>query len=148
MSQKIPVSLPNSHKWSQIPTSPITLHFLPTNTVQPFKHVKDNCSRLKKCFQGFPPTITRYENQFFAASCLTCPQDQTTAVLYYWGQNISTNSYFLQPTEKTSLTITQFSASYSTFREFSCLSFWLKNAIKPFHMCKPWPAVETRTLQF
>lgn len=64
--------------------------------------VKDNCSCRKKTktLPGISSSDTLVTNQFFVTSCLTCLQDQTAAVKYYWGQNTSTNSYFLQAAEE------------------------------------------------
>lgn len=96
--------------------------FLPRKTAQPFKCVKDSGSCVKKTTKTFPRISTNdnlVPNQFFVASCLTCPQDQTTAVPYYSGQNTSTNSYFLQPTDGRKHHWQQFSLVLrcSTFRE-------------------------------
>lgn len=76
--------------------------FLSSKTKQSFCHVKDNrrCKKKTKTLPGISSSDTLVANQFFVTSCLMCPQDQTAAIKYYWGQNISTNSYFLQATEE------------------------------------------------
>lgn len=99
--------LQNAHKWAKTASSTLPWHclrlvFMSSKTKQPFCHVKANCSckKKRKTLPGISSTDTLVANQFFMTSCLRCPQDQTAAEKYYGGQNISTNSDFLQAPEE------------------------------------------------
>lgn len=94
------------HKGAKMAASTKPLHCLRLSFCQakPSSHsavprTTAAATRTQKHCQGFPAWILLVANQFFVTSCWRCPQDQTAAVRYYWGQNISTNSYFLRATD-------------------------------------------------